>query len=79
VEASRQGTLTKLWGQVRPHHGARPYRLQQFRGGRWDSIGGTRRTNPGGFLLRTVDAAAGARFRVWSTIDHTYGLDLVVQ
>ena len=79
VEASRQGTETVLWGQVRPHHGARPYRLQQFRGGGWDWVGGTRRTNARGFFLRTVSAGPGARFRVYSELDRTFGIALVVR
>jgi hypothetical protein len=79
VEASRQGTQTVLWGQVRPHHGKRPYRLQQLRGGRWDWVGGTRRTNGRGFFQRTVRAGRGAKFRVWSALDRTFGIPVVVR
>jgi hypothetical protein len=79
VEASRQGTQTVLWGQVRPHHGKRPYRLQQLRVGRWDWVGGTRRTNGRGFFQRTVRAGRGAKFRVWSALDRTFGIPVVVR
>jgi hypothetical protein len=79
VEASRTGTETVLWGQVRPHHGPRPYRLQQLSGGRWDWVGGTRRTNARGFFLRRVDAGRGATFRVWSALDGAFGIAVVVR
>jgi hypothetical protein len=79
VEASRQGTETVLWGQVRPHRGARPYRLQQFGGDGWDWVGGTRRTNARGFFLRTVTAGPGARFRIYSALDRTFGITLFVR
>jgi hypothetical protein len=79
VQASRQGTQTTLWGQVRPHHGPRPYRLQQLSGGRWDWVGGTRRTNARGFFLRRVDAGRGAKFRVWSALDRAFGIEVAVR
>ncbi len=66
AQLSRQGTLTVLWGQIRPGHGTRPYRLQRFRGGRWEWVGGTRRTNARGFLRRGVSAGPGAVFRLWT-------------
>ena len=79
AQASRTGTSTVLWGQVRPHHGKRPYRLQQFRAGRWDWLGGTEQTNEHGFLQRTVRAGPGAKFRLWSERDRRFGYVLVVR
>jgi len=72
AQASRVKTRTTLWGQIRPRSGRQTYRLQQFRAGRWRSVGGTSRTTARGYYTRTVNAGKGARFRIWSPKDHTY-------
>ncbi len=79
AQVSRTGTSTVLWGQVRPHHGKRPFRLQRFVSGRWAWITGTVRTNERGFLRRTVRAGPGAKFRLWSARDGRFGFVLVVR
>lgn len=79
VEESRQGAHTVLWGQVRPHHGTRPYRLQRLRAGRWDWVGGTRLTNARGFFRRTVDAGPGAQLRVYSALDRRFGVPVAIR
>ncbi|MFL5925669.1 MAG: hypothetical protein ACJ77E_01885 [Gaiellaceae bacterium] len=66
--AARRGLRTTLWGQVRPG-GRSTFRLQQFRGGGWQTVG-VYRTSAHGFFQRTVRAGAGARFRIWSPILH---------
>jgi hypothetical protein len=78
AQESRRGTRTVLWGHVRPGAGSVPYRLRQFRDGRWHWVGGTVRTGPRGFLRRVVRAGAGARFQIWSPGDRGYGSVLVV-
>jgi len=70
AQMSRKGLRTRLWGQVRPG-GRSPFRLQQFRGGSWHTVGAYA-TTVRGFFTRTVRAAAGARFRVFSPVAHTY-------
>jgi hypothetical protein len=65
AQVSRIGVRTVLWGQVRSGNGSRRYVLQQFRDGGWRSVGGVARTNPNGFLIRTVQAGKGATFRLW--------------
>ena len=65
AQVSRRGLRTVLWGQVRPRSGRQRYILQQFRSGKWRSVGGARRTSPRGHLTRTVRAGHGARFRIW--------------
>ncbi len=65
VQVSRRGERTVLWGQVRPGKGRQRYILQQFRAGKWRTVGGTRRTSSRGYLTRTVRAGRGAKFRVW--------------
>jgi len=76
AEVSRHGAHTSVWGQVRPRLGRQPYRLQQFRGGRWQWVGGTRLTNPGGFLRRVVSVGPGSQLRIWSPRDHRYSATL---
>ena len=79
AQVSRRGNRTSVWGQVRPRAGAQPYRLQQFRQGRWQSVGGMRLTTRGGFLRRIVTAGPGARLRVWSPRDRRYSAILTIK
>jgi hypothetical protein len=79
VELGRQGARAVLWGQVRPGAGPQPYRLQELVGGRWQWLGGTTRTTSRGFFRRSVAAAPGTRFRVWSPAAPDAGLPLVLR
>jgi hypothetical protein len=72
AQASRRGTRTLLWGQVRPRSGAQTYRLQQFRGRGWAWVGGNARTNGQGVFQRAVTAGRGTKFRIWSPRDRTF-------
>jgi hypothetical protein len=72
AQVSRSGARTSVWGQVRPRSGRQLYRLQQFRGGRWQWIGGTRFTTPGGYLRRVISGGRGLQLRIWSPRDHRY-------
>ena len=79
AQASRRGTRTVLWGQVRPRRGAQIYRLQQLRGRTWAWVGGNSRTNGAGFFQRTVTAARGTKFRIWSPRDRAFSAVLRVR
>lgn len=79
AQASRTGTRVVLWGQVRPRRGAQTYRLQQHRGGRWSWVGGNARTNGAGFFQRTVTAARGTKYRIWSSRDRVFSPVLTVR
>lgn len=79
AQESRRGLRTVVWGQVRPRRGRQPYRLQQLRNGRWQSVGGTYRTSSRGFLRRVVRAGPGARLRIWSPRDWTASPVLAVR
>jgi hypothetical protein len=79
AQVARKGSRTTVWGQVRPRTGAQPYRLQQFRAGRWSWIGGTHLTTRSGFLRRVVTAGPGVRLRIWSPRDHRYSLFLRIR
>jgi len=78
AQVSRRGNRTTVWGQVRPRSGAQPYRLQQFRNGRWGWVGDVRLTTRSGFFRRVVVAGRGARLRVWSVRDRRYSTVLTV-
>jgi hypothetical protein len=79
AQVSRKGNRTTVWGTVRPRAGAQPYRLQRFRSGHWQWLGGTRLTTGGGYLRRVVKASRGARLRVWSPRDRRYSVTLTVK
>jgi len=78
AQMSRRGMRTTVWGQIRPRAGAQLYRLQQFRRGRWQWLGGTRRTASNGVLRVVVPAGRGARLRLWSPKDRLYSAALTV-
>ena len=78
AEVSDESNLTTLWGQIRTGSGQRSYVLQQLVGGRWKTVGGTRKTNAAGFFQVSVDAGKGARFRFQSPRDKAYSLTLTV-
>jgi hypothetical protein len=78
AQVSRHGRRTSVWGQVRPRSGRQPYRLQQFRGGHWQWVGGIRLTNTGGFLRRVVSVGHGSRLRIWSPGDRRYSAILTI-
>lgn len=72
AQVSRRGARTSVWGQVRPRSGRQPYRLQQFRSGRWQWVGATRLTSSAGFLQRVISGGPGTLLRLWSPRDHRY-------
>jgi hypothetical protein len=78
AERSRTGLRTVLWGQERPGHGRRTYRLFEQRNGHWRSVGANRRTSARGTFEVTVRAGKGARFRVWDPAEHAYSAVLRV-
>ncbi|MGB2952025.1 MAG: hypothetical protein WBB74_01385 [Gaiellaceae bacterium] len=79
AQLSRRGTRAVLWGQVRPRRGLRRYELERFQDGGWVSVGGVRYTNSRGSYLRTVKAARGARFRIYSPADDVYSRILTIR
>jgi polysaccharide biosynthesis protein PslG len=78
AQVSRRGSRTTIWAQVRPRPGQQPYRLQQFRNGRWRWLGGTRWTSQSGFVRRVVTADRGSRLRLWSPRDRRYSAVLTI-
>ena len=66
AQASRRGSRTTIWGQVRPGFGRQIYKLQRLVRGSWASVGGNQLTSSRGSYLRVVNASRGVRFRVYS-------------
>jgi hypothetical protein len=79
AQAARSGSRTTVWGQIRPRGGRQPYRLQVWRGGRWDWLGSQALTDRRGVLTRVVVAGKGAKLRLWSAIDRASSPTLVVR
>jgi hypothetical protein len=71
TQQARTGRQTTLWGQVRPG-GKVTYRLLRWDAGKWVRVGPDRKTTGRGYLKRVVNAAPGARFRLWIPAEHTY-------
>jgi hypothetical protein len=78
TQQSRLGRRTTLWGQVRPG-GVATYRLLRFDAGKWVRVGPDRRTTARGYLKRVVNAAPGARYRLWIPGEHTYSAIVTVR
>jgi hypothetical protein len=77
TERTRSGRRTTLWGQVRSGGVAR-YRLLRWDSGKWVRVGADRRTTAHGYVTRVVNAAAGARYRLWIPAEHTYSAIVTV-
>ena len=79
AQVSRNRLRTAVWGQVRPRTGKQPYRIRQFRGGRWQWVGGQRWTNGRGVLVARLRAGRGSRIQLFSPRDNSYSTALVVR
>jgi hypothetical protein len=77
TQQSRTGRTTTLWGQIRPG-GVATYRLLRYEAGTWVRVGRDRRTTARGYLRRAVNAAPGARYRLWIPAEHTYSAIVTV-
>jgi hypothetical protein len=77
TQQSRRGRTTTLWGQIRPG-GVATYRLLRYEAGTWVRVGRDRRTTARGYLRRAVNAAPGARYRLWIPAEHTYSAIVTV-
>ena len=64
AEVARRGSMTTVWGMIRPGSGARPYRLQRLGEAGWVTVGGVQRTKTDGTLRRVVTAGVGVRLRL---------------
>lgn len=79
AQVSRKGSVTAVWGQVRPGDGRQRYALQLWTSEGWVDVGGERWTSSRGYLSRTVDASKGSRLRLWYPAGSLPGATLVVR
>lgn len=63
VQVSRKGSSTRLWGQIRPGDGARPYEIERYDAGTWERVANAS-TGSRGFFTRTLRAGHGDRLRL---------------
>ena len=77
TEQLRTGRRTTLWGQIRPG-GVATYRLLRYEAGTWVRVGADVRTSARGYLKRVVNAAPGARYRLWIPAERTYSAIVTV-
>ncbi len=73
LAATADGTVARLWGQIRPRAGRQPYRLQRVtkRSKTW--LTPIRQTDRRGTFAVSVRVPIGAVVRVWSVRDRRYG------
>ena len=80
LAATADGTVARLWGQIRPRSGRQPYRLQRvFKGNRKVWLTPVRQTDRRGTFATSVRVPIGAIVRVWSVRDRRYGAPLTVE
>jgi hypothetical protein len=79
AQATRDGELARLWGQIRPRAGRQPYRLQLLANGRKTWLTPVRHTNRRGIFEVSVAVPPNGTARVWSVRDRRYGSPLVVR
>jgi hypothetical protein len=79
LAATADGSVARLWGQVRPRAGRQPYRVQLVAssGKRW--LTPARQTDRRGTFAVTVQVPIGAVVRVWSIRDRRFGAPLTVE
>jgi len=66
AQVKRVGSKTVLWGAIRLGSRARVYRLQQWTGAGWGTVGGLRRTRADGTLGLEVRATRGTKLRLFA-------------
>ena len=79
LASTSDGSVARLWGQVRPRAGRQPYRVQLVTksGKRWLTPG--RQTDRRGTFSVSVQVPIGAVVRVWSIRDRRFGAPLTVE
>jgi hypothetical protein len=80
LAATADGSVARLWGQVRPRAGRQPYRLQRvLPGNRKVWLTSARSTDRRGVFQAGVRVPIGAVVRVWSIRDRRYGAPLTIE
>jgi hypothetical protein len=79
LAATADGSVARLWGQIRPRAGRQPYRIQLYTRSRKAWLTPVRSTDRRGTFALSVRAPIGAVLRVWSVKDHRFGAPLTIE
>ncbi len=80
AQMGRQGLQAVVWGQIRNGRpGRKSYRLEVLRRNAWRPVGRTRLTNDNGVFIRTIRIKPGALFRIRSSSQRRFSLQLRIR
>jgi hypothetical protein len=79
LASTADGSVARLWGQIRPRAGRQPYRVQLWTKSRKTWLTPVRQTDRRGTFAVTVRVPIGAVVRVWSVRDRRYGAPVTVE
>jgi hypothetical protein len=79
LASTADGSVARLWGQIRPRAGRQPYRVQLWSKSRKTWLTPVRQTDRRGTFAVTVRVPIGAVVRVWSVRDRRYGAPVTVE
>ena len=79
LAASADGTVARLWGQIRPRAGRQPFRVQLWTKTRKRWLTSVRSTNVRGIFATSVRVPIGAVIRVYSLRDRRFGAPVTVE
>jgi len=79
LASTADGSVARLWGQIRPRAGRQPYRIQLYTRRRKAWLTPVRSTDRRGTFTLSVRVPIGAVLRVWSVRDRRFGAPLIVE
>jgi hypothetical protein len=79
LAATADGSVARLWGQIRPRAGRQPYRIQLYTRSRKAWLTPVRSTDRRGTFALSVRVPIGAVIRVWSVKDRRFGAPLTIE
>jgi hypothetical protein len=80
AQMGRHGLQAVVWGQIRGvRPGRKSYRLEVLRKNVWKPVGHARLTNDHGVFIRTIRIKPGALFRIWSSSQRRFSLQLRIR
>jgi hypothetical protein len=79
LASTADGSVARLWGQIRPRAGRQPYRIQLYSRRRKAWLTRVRSTDRRGIFTLSVRVPIGAVLRVWSVRDRRFGAPVTVE
>ena len=79
LASTADGSVARLWGQIRPRAGRQPYRIQLYSRRRKTWLTPVRSTDRRGIFTLGVRVPIGAVLRVWSVRDRRFGAPVTVE